>query len=404
MAGSLVVAFLNYLYYPALGRILPVAEFGELQAILAIYLQFSVLVYIFSLAITHIASNEKFPGANLSEINSVANLANWAALIAGLLFFLCSPLVKDYLKLSLFAPLLTLAPIFWLTARIGIYNAYRQGRQELHKLNIANFISSGGRLFFALALIALGASVFGALAALFLAQALSLLYLGNGLLSKPAGKFVKIKFGPELTNNLKHSVLALFAVSSITFFYSADVIFARHYFSAEEAGVYGGISAIARMLYFFSGPIAGALLPAVKIKASEKDNQRILIKSILLTLAVNFILFLTFCVFYHKVIGFLLGEKYQSLANLLPGLSFLMFLVSIVNLLFYYYLALRRYALIPISMIGVSISLIAIIFNHDSLSALIADFSFGAGAMLFILLFDYAKNYFHYHSGFQRGA
>src|SRR5262249_32510346 len=45
-AGSLLVAFLNYLYYPVLGRLLQPADFGEVQAVISLFLQAGVFLQV----------------------------------------------------------------------------------------------------------------------------------------------------------------------------------------------------------------------------------------------------------------------------------------------------------------------------------------------------------------------
>src|SRR4051812_16346458 len=56
-SASLVTSALNYLYYPVMGHLIPLAEYGELQVVVSFILQLSMITI----------------GLNLINVNLVAN-------------------------------------------------------------------------------------------------------------------------------------------------------------------------------------------------------------------------------------------------------------------------------------------------------------------------------------------
>lgn len=55
--GSMLVAFLNYLYYPVIGRLLDPSDFGELQVFISLLAQVSVVFALFSIPVVSVTVN-----------------------------------------------------------------------------------------------------------------------------------------------------------------------------------------------------------------------------------------------------------------------------------------------------------------------------------------------------------
>jgi hypothetical protein len=67
--GSLLVAFLNYLYYPIMGRIMSVEEFGEVQTIFSLVFLSGVILTVFRMIVLNITTNDRarqLPTATIS--------------------------------------------------------------------------------------------------------------------------------------------------------------------------------------------------------------------------------------------------------------------------------------------------------------------------------------------------
>ncbi len=231
-----------------------------------------------------------------------------------------------------------------------------------------------------------GFGTIGAIAGLVLAQLLTFAYA--------AAKAKQAGFGPRLSTNFfskpdmhllrpefKYAGLVLMGSLTITALYSIDIVFVKHHFDAHTAGLYAGIATVARIIFFLTGSIALVLLPAVKLSNTVRQNKQTLQKSLYLLLAVGGPALIVFWFLPELVVRLLMGKEYLEYASLLPWLSLVIFMVSVLNLFVLYYMALRRYAIGFIAIAGLLITCALVGINHDSLRAVVDSMLYGTLAM-----------------------
>ncbi|MEA3449358.1 MAG: oligosaccharide flippase family protein [Patescibacteria group bacterium] len=390
--GSMIVAVLNYLYHPILGRMMAVDDFGEVQTLISLFTQLAIVAGIFSVTIVNIASNMK-DETERSEI--ISELRNISIYITGGLFFLIvifSRELESFLNFKSFYPFISLGVLLLLSTLIVFRQAYLQGNKRFKTVSLAQIIASGGKLFFGILFVYLGWKSFGAITALIIAQVFTLWFAFVKTKKDLKLKLgVKINLNEQVKKELKFGLLVFFATSCITFFYTADVVIIKHYFSPDKAGLYSGIATVARIIFFIAGPTAAVLLPSIKLKNGYKNNEKMLKKALLFVSAAGLGVLLIFSLFYDMVIQLLIGSKYLELAPILPKLSILLFAVSVTNVIFYYFLALRRYFLIPISIISVFFTIILTYFRHGDFMTIINNFLFGIVIIYVLIIIFYAK-------------
>ena len=261
-----------------------------------------------------------------------------------------------------------------------------QGKHNFKTLSIGQIIHSSGRLIFAITLVYIGLSSFGAISAIIIAQIITLLYIAPKV--KKFFDFsnwnIKIDW-QKIKKELKFGSLILTASLCVTFLFTADVMIVKHYFPSETAGLYSGIAVIARIIFFVTSSVVGVLLPSIKAEDKNGNNSKILKKSLFLFFGIGGTTLLFFSLFPEFIISTMLGDRYLIYTNLLPRLSFLLFLTSIINLLFYYLLALRNYTVAPIAIIGVFTAITASFLNHNAPVDIINNFLLGAIIILGLL-------------------
>jgi O-antigen/teichoic acid export membrane protein len=379
--GSMLVAVLNYLYHPILGRMLSIEDFGEVQALISLFLQFGVVFGVFSMLTINIACNTEDKNQKALAIIKMQKIAYLLVFINFVLIILFKDKITHALSFDSFYPFVSLALIYLFSVSFTFRKAYLQGVEDFNAVSLSGIIFSGGRLLFAVALVMIGWRSFGAITGLLIAQIVSFFYVywktkDDFKLeseSKPAG-FDKAYIKQELY----YAMLVLAANGFITFLYTADVVMVKYWFTPSEAGLYSGVATIARIIFFATGSVAGVMLPAIKMKNSDSENFRMFKKSFWLVAFVGGSGTLIFSIFPDLIIRLMIGASYLPYAHFLARLSFLLFLASIVNLLFNYLMALRRFALIPISIIGmIAIFAYLAIFGH-SIESIINAYIFGA--------------------------
>ena len=103
--GTMGIAVFNYLYYPIIGRLVTVPDFGEIQAVISLFMQLGIVLTAFGYVVTNIVSNASNRDANslilrLEQIMLVVSIAG-LVLLYGVSFFF-----KDSFKLSSILPVL----------------------------------------------------------------------------------------------------------------------------------------------------------------------------------------------------------------------------------------------------------------------------------------------------------
>ena len=286
----MVVAFLNYLFHPVLGRLLSPSDFGDVQALIALIAQSAIIFGAFSVVAVNVTTNSENINERDAIISELQKIAFWiiGAIFVILLFSISE--LKQFFNFSSIYPLVGLAIILPISATTTFRSAYLQATWKFKEMSLSGVISSLGRLVLAAGFILLGFGVFGATIGIVLSNIFVLAYLlyqtRDGLhLSSKTNVHVLEK--GSVKKELKYGVLVFFATSLVTLYYTSDVLIIKHYFNSIDAGSYSGISAIAKILYFVIGPTSIVLMSSIKIKNSFKENSLALKKSLIISLIIG---------------------------------------------------------------------------------------------------------------------
>ena len=395
-SSSMAVAFLNYFFHPVISRLLSVADFGEVQALFSIYVQLAVFFGVFSLITVNISANIEDKVEQIMVIKALRKIAlvMSAFLIFGILLFSVS--LQKFFNFSSFYPFIGLALMLLINASLLFPNAYLQGQSNFKAISLASILSAGGKLIFAVIFVALGFRVAGAIAGLVAAQLVTYAYVfsktRNVFRNNSVKTDIQVLEKNRIAKELYYGLLVLAATGCITLLYTSDILVVRRFFSGEIAGLYSGISLVAKIIFFGTGAITAILLPTVKIKNEEQKNRSVLFKSFLLLCLTGGGVLLLFALFPNPIIYLLFGHKYLTLSWLLPKLALLMFLISVVNLFFYYFLALRRFFLLPLSVISLMILGALTSFYNKTLDNIVNNFIITTIFIIFCLILFYLAN------------
>jgi O-antigen/teichoic acid export membrane protein len=288
---------------------------------------------------------------------------------------------------------------------MGVYftfrNAWLQGREDFKSASWAGVISSASKLIFSIVLVYIGWRTLGAIGGMLLAQFIALIYVWYKTreFSFAGKKLSREEKKDLLLHHGKYALLILFSTGCIAFLYAFDVVVVKHYFSPVTAGLYSGVATIAKIIFFATGAVATVLFPAIKIKNSFRENSKFLAKAMSIVVIIGGSSFLVFALFPDILITLLIGRKYLALSNLMPALSIVMLLVSIANVLILFFVAIKNYALIYISVTSVILVLVLTGLRHGNPQEIIVNFILGAILANILLILLYVKSYFRDRSG-----
>jgi O-antigen/teichoic acid export membrane protein len=392
LVGSIAVGALNYLFYPVLGRLLGPSSFGEVQVLISLFLQLTIFLTVLSLVTVNITANYRDKSSRNEVVYELEKVALIISLFVFFSTFILGEPIKQFLNFDSSWPFVLLALALVITVPFTFRSSYLRGQQQFGKTSLANLISAGGKFGLATLLVVMGLGTNGAILGLVLAQILAFGYARrqarlSGLI-RPAGStrlgFPKLHLiAPEL----RYSLFVFIGSLAIMLLFSIDVIIVKHFFDAHTAGLYAGIATVARIVFFVTASVAQVMLPAVKFGQSEIKNRQLLIKSTVLLSALSLPIILVLTFFPQQIVGVLMGAEYLPYASLLPQLSIAIFVISLLNLLVSYYLALRRYIPSIIAMIGTIIVLTFMITQHNSLEAIVSTLFYGTIVIACVIIF-----------------
>jgi len=388
--GSVTVGALNYLYYPVLGRLLAPAAFGEVQTLISLFLQLGIFLSVLSLVTVNIVANATDDEQRNRLVLEFERLALVVALVLVVLTLFLQPVFQRFLHFESAWPFTLLAIAIVVTVPFTLRGAFLRGQQRFGLASIANLTGSAAKLIGSAVLVAIGLGTAGAIGGVVLAQSIACalvvwwslrLGLHDGGL-RPRLRLPDLRL---LLPELRYALVVLAASLVITVQYSIDILVIKHYFDAHTAGLYAGIASVARIIFFLTASIALVLMPAVRLHNGGRENRMLLIKSFILFAAVATPALALLLLFPKFVAGTLMGASYEAMADVLPRLSIAILIISILNLLVTYYLALRKYGIAAVTLLGALITYALMAANHETVTAVVNGLLAGSAIMLGLL-------------------
>lgn len=372
-SGSMLVAFLNYLFHPVLAARLSLADFGDVQALFSLITQLSTVLGAFTLAAVHASVNCEEKG----ECTAVIALLQKSAFVMlgisflGLVLF-ASSLTKA-LQFTSVTPFFAVAMLLVATSFYTIRVGYLQGQGRFVSVSFANVLVAGGRLTFAVLLVALGFRTFGAIAGVVLAQIIALCFVffqtRKGLGSSTETK-VTLPW-PRIWKELRYVLLVGLTMAYVTILYTVDVLIVKRYFAPDIAGMYSGIATIAKITFFTTAPLITVLISSIRLHGDRAARTKAFLKGIGLVGLVGGGVLLLFILVPGFFTGLLMGPRYAAYASLLPWLGGTFFLVSLTNAAVSLGLALRLKRLLFVAAFGTLGLALLTLGRHASLDQII---------------------------------
>lgn len=381
--GSLAVGVMNYAYYPIVGRMMDPAAFGELQVLVSLFLQFTIFLNVLGMITINIVANYKnMAGAHrvIFEIEKVAAYVTFVILLVSIAF---GEFFRQQLRFDSTLPFVALALALLISIPLTFRSSYIRAEKRFGVASVTQLIGAFTKLIGSVVLVALGMGVVGAMVGIVGAQFVAFLYAARWAARVGFKRPSDTHYGtpPDLKAimpEIKYASAVFVGLLSVTMMMSIDVIAVKYYFDATTAGLYAGIATVARILFFVAAPISQVLMPLVKTSQSARENMLLLGKSLALTTGVCGVILIWCIVAPEAIIRLLMGQAYVAYANLLPMLAIVVFIISVVNLVFMYYLVLRRTMIMLIGIMDFVVLISLLLWRHDTLHAVVYSLLLGS--------------------------
>lgn len=387
VVGSNLVNFLNYLYHLIMGRLLGPSLYGDLTSLLSFIGLTLIVPTSLGLVIVKFISSAK----RKTQISSLLLwLTKKAFLAGGLLMFLtlaASPLITSFLSLTNgLWPIFFIALTFAFALPATLFRSVLQGLLRFDKFLVSLLVDTGTKLFLGVFLVVLGFSVAGAMAALVLAATLGLLVSLHPL--KDYWRVLK-REEIHLKPMAKLSLPVLIQSLAATSLYSTDLLLVKHFFKPFEAGLYGAVSMLARIIFFAAGPVSAVMFPLVsRHHARGKPLEKVFFLSLGLSLVVVIPILSVYWLFPEVTIFILYGQEYLAASNYLIWFGIFMALFTLSSLMVNFFLSVGKTYVVLISLTAAVSQAVLIFFFHSSLFQVIT-ISMGISSLLLVILLLY---------------
>lgn len=385
LLASTVASVVNYLFSMMMGRMLTLADYS-------VFLSLVALVYIFSVptgALQNITIkySASFLGKNeLERTNYFWRKASlkvfWASALFYLIFLLLSPLIARFLHIPNIPLFVFFGLSIFLFFMITISRGVMMGRHRFFAVSLNNVLEPLVKLGAAVGLVFLGFRVYGAIGALILGLLVAYLF---GLWQ--IRDILKTKGEPvKLANFIPYLAATVLALLAMVFFQNGDYFLVKHFFSPEEAGLYGGATTVGRIILFLSAPVTAVMFPIItRLYENKEPHSKILFFAFLAVFALSLFVYLAFYFQPAFFLKALFGEKFVSMAWFLPVYGGAMLILSLNTVFINYYLSLGKVKFAWLLLAVVALEFLLIWCYHSSIAD-IGKILIGIQGLTFIIL------------------
>jgi len=371
---------LGYSFNLVASRRLGPAGYGAVAALLGIVLIGNVIALALQAVVARRAASSlsSAPDCADTPVTSWATRLAWRAggglLVAGLLG---SPLVTAWLHLA--SPLgavwvaVTLLPLTLIGAQLGVL----QGAERFHRLAVLYAVAGAGKVGGGVVGVVTLGSVAGAMGGTAIGSCLaaaagSVLIRRGSNADTSVGAATAAGSGREVVH-AAYALGALFALSNV------DVVLARHYLSAHEAGLYAVGAVVAKGAFWLPSVVPVIALPGLADPLRRRSTAARALAAVALSASVLTIGAFVFGSLVVRMIG---GSAYTELGDQVWLFAAAGSLLAVAQVLLYSRLATEdRRAIAPMWALVVVEAAVIGLWRHDSPTEIVAVIVSGALAL-----------------------
>ena len=363
MISAMIVNLGNYLYNLIVGRMLGPSGFADASLLVTMLLVLSFLAMTFQLTAAKFSAE-----MDGEESQLLVSLMSRYGLVVGAVISLCMVLFSNQLQLFFQSQSAWMYIIFALC--VPLYFLMSVGRG--HVQGIRNFrqlsISYQAEMLIRLC---------GTVALLRLLDVDPAISISLGILASVALGYLPIRnkrVMPISSAGRITKTLLVFATYTLVYELSqvlinnTDILLVKHYFAAEEAGLYAALAMIGRVVFFIAWMFAMILLPhVVAAEKAGKDSRSLLWKYVGYTAILGAIITGVSYILPELIVHILFGTAYVEIASLLWLYALATSLFAVANMFAYYFLSRSVYGPIYLTFIVGLLQIFGLVAFHDTL-------------------------------------
>lgn len=372
-AGGMFAGVGGFVYHLFAARLLGPALYGEVASLVSAYLVGNGITFVITLVLARYAATLEARGSSSALHHLVvrtSKLMIFPSVLALALLGVLAPLGAGFLHLHSWVPVLWMLLAMVMIWQVGVPRGMLQGMQRFAALSVNQSVEMVVRVGLLVILLVVGAGVTGAMVAVLAGAAVGYaagMYTLRDVLAAPGERI-------HLRTMASFAITAAVGTLGILFLYNNDVILAKHYLSAHDAGIYGGLNKIETIIYFGTLSVSQVLYPRV-VEAIAKDDHpgRLVFMSAGIVLAMGAAAVAIFALAPRLIVGVLYGDRFLVAAQYMVPIGLIGLALSLNNLLVYFFMAAHDRVFMPLLLAGVVLEGVLIFLFHANLSQVVSD-------------------------------
>lgn len=395
-AGNMVANLGSYFYHLVMGRMLGPSQYGTLESLISLIYLLGIPMGTLTLVVVKFVSG--FKGKkNFGAVKTMFGEFTEKFLLFGglglLIFLILTTPISVFLHLEGKLPLITIGAIFFVGIFTTINRAFLQGLLRLNSLAFSLALESGLKFFLAVLFVWWGLSINGAIAPLLIGGIIA--YLFTWVVLKKDLNDIKQKGDFDHSQMMSYALPVFGSTLAFTSLYTTDIILARHFLPAEQAGFYAALSVLGKIIFFITGPVVMVMFPLISERHSNgKKYNHLLIVSLILVFWLCFISSLVYLLVPQLMIKILFGSQYLTAVPYLFLFGLFLSFYSLSFLLTNFYLSIGQVKIVILPILAAVSQVIAIYLFHQTLNQMV-----WISVVITALLFATQMLYYLYGAG-----
>lgn len=276
LVGSNLGSAINYIFNLAVGRFFVPSEYGTYAALITLLGLFgifpSTFITVFAKFSAMYKAREDTQNANALFTIGFKIIAIFASIV---LVTLCFSVfyISSLLNITDIRLFILVFIIIFLSIISSVPAGILQGEMRLYTLSISSIITPFLKVLIGLFTLFLGLKILGVTVAILISSLITFIFLLSKFTVALTKKQKLIKDQTKFLHEFKrYSLQVFFSLLGMTILASTDILFVKHFFSAEKAGQFGALSLMGKSIFYLTSPIYFVFFPLIAQKKERDEN------------------------------------------------------------------------------------------------------------------------------------
>lgn len=343
LAATVVTNGANYLYSLIMGRQLGPDLFGEFTALLGILMILSVATQSVQTVVARYVTSVQRDHGTAGALAFCRRVLGRLTLFGVTAFIVWIPLswpLAAVLQIDSPAPVIAAGSALILGFSLPVLWGLYQGEQRFRSLGSSMMVVAVGRLAVGIPLVALGASVTGAIGALTVSTVVAFAIAYPSLRGSVR---LKERVGPPARALLAYGLPTTAGLAAWTLLTNLDVVFVKALATSTEAGYYGAAATIGKIPLFLPIALGLVIFPKAAARHAAGLDSRMLMRNTGRVVVVTSVALIALAaVAGEQALSVMFGASYTPAQELVVPVVAAMCMFALTNVMLFYYLSVDR--------------------------------------------------------------